>query len=155
MFTARHQSTMLSLCPRQQNVCGMFWRFFKLSGRCFGIAFVGKGHFVGKVQTRFHSEAGESTYKCSKNSQKVLIASQSTRILSFDTCGPVNFSGGSDGKVSVYNVGDLGPIPGSGRFPGEGNGNPLQYSCLENPMDSGACCRLHCPWGCKESDTTE
>ena len=41
---------------------------------------------------------------------------------------------------SLYcnNVGDLGSIPGSGRFPGEGNGNPLQYSCLENPMDGGA-----------------
>ena len=46
--------------------------------------------------------------------------------------------GGSDGKVSVYNAGDLGSIPGSGRFPGEGNGNPLQYYCLENPMDKGA-----------------
>ena len=45
------------------------------------------------------------------------------------------FPGGSDGKVSVYNVGDLGLIPGLGRFPGEGNGNLLQYSCLENPMD--------------------
>ena len=42
--------------------------------------------------------------------------------------------GGSDGKVSVYNVGDSGSIPGSGRSPGEGNGNPLQYCCLENPM---------------------
>ena len=41
-------------------------------------------------------------------------------------------------KVSAYNAGDLGLIPGSGRFPGEGNGNPLQYSCLENPMDGGA-----------------
>ena len=50
--------------------------------------------------------------------------------------------GGSDGKVSVYNAGDLGLIPGLGRFPGEGNGNPLQYSCLENPMDRGAWCRL-------------
>ena len=56
-----------------------------------------------------------------------------------------------DGKASVYNAGDLGSIPGSGRFPGEGNGNPLQYSCIENPMDGGA----WCPWGCKESDTTE
>ena len=37
-----------------------------------------------------------------------------------------------------YNAGDLGSIPGSGRSPGEGNGNPLQYSCLENPMDGGA-----------------
>ena len=41
-------------------------------------------------------------------------------------------------KPSVYNVGDLGSIPGSGRSPDEGNGNPLQYSCLENPMDGGA-----------------
>ena len=43
------------------------------------------------------------------------------------------FPGRSDGKVSAYNVGDLGSIPGSGRSPEEGNGNPLQYSCLENP----------------------
>ena len=50
-----------------------------------------------------------------------------------------DFSGGSDGKMSAYNVGDLGLIPGSGRSPGEGNGTPLQYSCLETPMDGGAC----------------
>ena len=43
--------------------------------------------------------------------------------------------GSSDSKVSAYNAGDPGSIPGSGRSPGEGNGNPLQYSCLENPMD--------------------
>ena len=49
-----------------------------------------------------------------------------------------DFPGGSDGKASAYNVGDQGSIPGSGRSPGEGNGNPLQYSCLENPMDGGA-----------------
>ena len=49
---------------------------------------------------------------------------------------------GSDGKASVYNAGDLDSIPGLGRFPGEGNGKPLQYSCLENPMDGGAWCRL-------------
>ena len=46
--------------------------------------------------------------------------------------------GGSDGKASACNAGDLGSIPGSGRSPGEGNGNPLQYSCLENPMDREA-----------------
>ena len=46
--------------------------------------------------------------------------------------------GGSDGKASVYNVGYSGSIPGSGRSPGEGNGSPLRYSCLENPMDGGA-----------------
>ena len=45
------------------------------------------------------------------------------------------FPGDSDGKASARNVGDLGSIPGLGRSPGEGNGNPLQYSCLENPMD--------------------
>ena len=50
----------------------------------------------------------------------------------------MDFPGGSDSKASAYNVGDLGSIPGSGRSPGEGNGNPLQYSCLENPMDGGA-----------------
>ena len=49
-----------------------------------------------------------------------------------------DFPGGSDGKASAYNMGDLGSIPGSGRSSGEGNGNPLQYSCLENPMDRGA-----------------
>ena len=49
-----------------------------------------------------------------------------------------DFPGGSDGKASVYNVGDLGSIPGLGRSLGEGNGNPLQYSCLENPMGGGA-----------------
>ena len=49
---------------------------------------------------------------------------------------------GSEGKASVYNVRDLGSIPGLGRFPGEGNGNLFQYSCLENPMDVGAWCRL-------------
>ena len=49
-----------------------------------------------------------------------------------------DFPGGSDGKVSVYNAGDLGSIPGSGRSTGEGNGNPLRYYCLENPMDRGA-----------------
>ena len=48
------------------------------------------------------------------------------------------FPGGSDGKASAYNAGDPDLIPGSGRSPGKGNGNPLQYSCLENPMEGGA-----------------
>ena len=50
----------------------------------------------------------------------------------------VCFPGGSEGKASACNAGDPGLIPGSGRSPGEGNGNPRQYSCLENPMDGGA-----------------
>ena len=48
-----------------------------------------------------------------------------------------NFPGGSDGEVSACNTGDLGSIPGLAISPGEGNGNPLQYSCLENPSDGG------------------
>ena len=47
----------------------------------------------------------------------------------------LGFPGGSEDKASAWNVGDLGLIPGWGRSPGEGNGNPLQYSCLENPME--------------------
>ena len=50
----------------------------------------------------------------------------------------MGFPGGSDGKEPACNVGDLGSISGSGRYPGEGNGYPLQYSCLENPMDREA-----------------
>ena len=49
-----------------------------------------------------------------------------------------DFPGGSEGKASAFNAGDLGSIPGWGRSPGEGNGNPLQYSCLENLMDGEA-----------------
>ena len=64
------------------------------------------------------------------------------------------FAGSSDSKESACNAGDLGSIPGLGRSPGEGSNNPLQGSCLENPMDGGA-------WwatvlgGCRESETTE
>ena len=72
-------------------------------------------------------------------------------LFSFETAKPVlftyaiknsklvkmSFPGSPDGKESACNAGDLGSIPGSGRSPGERNGNPLQYSCLENPMDRG------------------
>ena len=50
----------------------------------------------------------------------------------------MDFPSGSDGKASAYHVGDLGLIPGSGRSPGEGNGNILKYTCLVIPMDGGA-----------------
>ena len=50
----------------------------------------------------------------------------------------MDFPGGSDGKAFAYNAGDQGSFPGLGRSPGEGNGTPLQYSYLENPMDGGA-----------------
>ena len=61
--------------------------------------------------------------------------------------------GGSVGKESACNAGDLGSIPGSGRSPAEGNGNPLQYSCLENSMDRGAWWAI--VHGITELDTTE
>ena len=57
------------------------------------------------------------------------------------------FPGGSEGKESAYSAGDLCSIPGLGRSPGEGNGNPLQYSCLKNPMDRGAWQATYSPQG--------
>ena len=53
-------------------------------------------------------------------------------------CIYMGFPGGSDDKESAYNAGDLGLISGSGSYPGNGNGNPLQYSCLENSRNRGA-----------------
>ena len=60
--------------------------------------------------------------------------------------------GCSDSEESACTAGDPGPIPGSGRSPGEGNGNSFHYFCLENHIDRGT---WQGPWGCKESDTTE
>ena len=65
----------------------------------------------------------------------------------------MGFPGGSDSKESAHNVGDPGSIPGSGRSPGEGNGNPLQYSCLENSKDRGVWWAI--VHGVTKSDTTE
>ena len=68
----------------------------------------------------------------------------------------MGFPGSSAAKNLPANAGDAGDtglIPGLGKSPGEGNGNPLQYFCLENPMDGGTW--YYNPWGCKESDTTE
>ena len=58
--------------------------------------------------------------------------------INFQIPREIEFPGGSDGKPSVYKAGDPGSIPELRRSPGEGNGNPLQYCCLENPMDGGA-----------------
>ena len=63
------------------------------------------------------------------------------------------FPGGSNGKESACNAGDPGSIPGLGRSPGGGNGNPLQYSCLENSMDRGAWQTI--VHGITKSDTTK
>ena len=65
----------------------------------------------------------------------------------------MGFPGGSNCKESACNAGELGLILGSelwvGSCPGERNGNPLQYSCLENPMDRGAWWATYCPWDCR------
>ena len=66
----------------------------------------------------------------------------------------LGFPGGSDGKESVCIAADVGLIPGSGRCPGEGNGYPLQYSCVENSMDWRAWQAIYSPEGLKELDTT-
>ena len=66
----------------------------------------------------------------------------------------MGFPGGTDSKESACNVGDLGSIPGLERSPGEGNGNPLQYSCRENPHGQRSLVG-YSPWGRKESDMTE
>ena len=84
-----------------------------------------------KVKER---KKGEKTWlECSEGRNITLATSNS-----FWKQVQYKFPGGSDGKASVCNVGDRGSIPGPGRSPGEGNGSPLQYSCLGNPMDRGA-----------------
>ena len=66
----------------------------------------------------------------------------------------LGFPSDSDGKQSAYNAGDLGSVPELGRSPGEGHGNPLQNSCLENPHGQRSLVG-YSPWSCKELDTTE
>ena len=94
-----------------------------------------------------------ATWEACENSEKSVICSLEERYWQSDLGSPasgternkcllfrshLNFPGGSDGKASACNAGHLGSIPGLGRSPGEENGNPPQYSCLENPMDRGA-----------------
>ena len=91
--------------------------------------------------------------------QQYLVVQNSTHSLSRGFCGLDRvqipcFPGGSDGKESACNTGDLGSIPGLGRSPGRGNGTPLQYSCLENPHGQRSLGGPS-PWGRKELDMTE
>ena len=78
------------------------------------------------------------TYMCVCVCVYIYIYSFSCSFPLWFITGYLGFPGGSDVKESAHNAGDPGLIPGSGRSPGEGNGNPLQYSCLENSMDRGA-----------------
>ena len=92
------------------------------------------------------SKPGSSTRKWHLNSGLV-VRRKGTLYLNI-------FPGGSVVKNMPANTGDMGLIPGLGRSPGEGNGNLLQYCCLENPMDRGAL-PSNSPWGCQESNMTE
>ena len=84
----------------------------------------------------------------------ILPASHILRVKCGSTQVALGFPGGSGGKVSACDVGDLGSIPGLGRYPGEGHGNSLQYTCLENPHGQRSLAGCS-PRGRKESDATE
>ena len=77
-----------------------------------------------------------------------------SRITAYIKSPKVIFPGGSDGKESACNAGDLGSIPGLGRSPGGAHGNPLQYSCLKNLHGQRSLAGYN-PWGSKESDMTK
>ena len=90
-----------------------------------------------------------------KNIITFTIISKRTRYLEINLIKELKgFSGGSDGKESAWNAGDLGSIHGLGRSPGKGNGNPLQYSCLGKSTGWRSLVG-YSPWGCKEMDMTE
>ena len=90
---------------------------------------------------------GEHGNQCKRNSkireqlqgcETICKAAYHSPVFLMNTFFGLAIRGGSEGKASACNVGDRGLIPGSGRSPGEGNGNPLQHPCLKNPMDRGA-----------------
>ena len=85
---------------------------------------------------------------------QVLYMHSLKRLKNPELVNDLGFLGGSDGKESSRSTGDLGLIPGLGRSPGGGHGNPVQYSCLEN-LHGQRNLVGHSRWGCKESDTTE
>ena len=85
----------------------------------------------------------------------MLFLSSKNRVIRAELWENGRLPGGSDGKASVCNAGDPGSIPGLERSPVEGNGSPLQYSCLENPMDRWRSLVGYSPWGHKELDMTE
>ena len=84
----------------------------------------------------------------------VLSSISPIRLYILEYCIYLGFPGGLVGKESTCNVGDLGLIPGLGRSPGGGHGNPLQYSCLENPHGRKSLV-VYSLWGHKESDMTK
>ena len=85
---------------------------------------------LGQISTKYN-------YKASKQTRNTNIFCCCSSV-EYSLSSNIGFPGGSEVKASASNAGDPGSIPGSGRSPREGNGNPLQYSCLENPMDGRA-----------------
>ena len=101
-------------------------------------------HFIVCILVAWNPLLFSSNFSLTSNGKKpwILLFTYSLSkyliTIYYEPCILLDFPGSSDGKVFVYNVGDLGSSPGLGRSPGEGNGDPLQYCCLENPMDRGA-----------------
>ena len=96
------------------------------------VIMTGVGSLAWKDSDRGQHPPGDARLRWAQHYRFYACA---TQISSFPIFS--DFPGGSDGKVSACNVGDPSSIPPLGRSPGEGNGNPLQYSCLDNPMDGG------------------
>ena len=97
-----------------------------------------KSSLTGVYRLKKHTYTQAKKKKCLLPFSLSLEASVLDCRLPFNFHFMMEFPGGSEVKASACNTGDLGSIPGSGRSPREGNGNPFQYSCLENPMDGGA-----------------
>ena len=96
-----------------------------------------QGELLGRGGRGKHGiEPGRKEERTAEEQREGLCHSQRHLLLCYRAVE--GFPGGSEVKASACNAGDLGSIPGSGRSPGEGNGNPLQYSCLANPMDGEA-----------------
>ena len=104
------------------------------------------------ANTYFWNNSNRLKYTDSNETCTYVPTKKITQMLTF-CC----VAGGSDDEESACNAGDLGSFPVLGRSPGEGNGNLLQYSCLENSMDRGAWGATvdYSPWDCKASDMTE
>ena len=132
---------LLAFCPDRASVwtcsqpCGVGSSSKGLQASLLSVSFQGVtvsrgGRDLGSICCSF----------CSRDTRNPpnLISKAVFLVYHFETLQSYHFPGCSDGKVSACDVGDLGSIPGFERSPGEGNGNPLQYSCLENPLDGGS-----------------
>ena len=128
----------------------------------FSIKIKGSSHFVERLKIHQGTISITTQSNITLNYMNMIshnwMLKLSNSLFSFNiyllSTSYIYFPAGSEGKESACNSGDPGSIPGLGRSSGEGNGNPFQYSCLENPMDGGAW-RATVPWGRNESDTID